>query len=292
MPIQPWRAFNPDAGDNFLIFQRRFRHLVQDPAHTIRVRWEQVPLICPLCEMEEGLRLAHRPGDREVQAQCPAGHTWATPLDISMYLAYCRIRWGAADPDWLWLLKAGYGEEPAPPIDHAADIRAAAAYMAKYGKRKAKARVKKPLRKAKKMLKAQVTKTVHTPARKVGRRVKNEAMRPVAGALRAAWAWQAGGVQPVTSPKSTEAKAAEKPPPPVRAYMKAYGMEPRKKGPKCLVCEDTGRITSPGIAIPCPQCAAPSSKHSKAKGSAENRGSSEAEAIRRKAAADIAAALK
>ncbi|WP_281944698.1 hypothetical protein, partial [Streptomyces olivaceus] len=125
-----------------------------------------------------------------------------------------------------------------PPIDYAKELRTAAVEVAKYGKRKAKAKVRREVRKVKKQ---------------VGKRVRNEAMRPVAAVLRTAWSMQAGGVEPVKGARRRPAPKS----PPVSAYRKAYGVQAPEKGPKCLVCEDSGQISAPGISIPCTECAGP-----------------------------------
>lgn len=244
MPINPWRAFNPDGGDFYLFFERRFRYVVEDPEHTWRRVWIQTVIACPVCEADAGLRLAYTVGtDAVVEAACRVGHTWVEPrIDVSQWMAYCRFRNGEQDVNWLWLIEAGFGEEPPPPIDYVKEIRQGAIEVAKYGRRKAKAKVRREVRKVKKQ---------------VGKRVRNEAMRPVAALLRTAWTMQAGGVEPVKS--SRRRRAEPKPPktPPVSAYRKAYGVQAPEKGPKCLVCEDTGQITAPGISVPCTECAGP-----------------------------------
>jgi hypothetical protein len=156
-------------------------------------------------------------------------------------MAYCRFRAGQQEADWLWLIESGFGEEPPPPIDYAEVMRKAPVEIAKYAKRKAKAKVRSKVRKVKK---------------KATKRIKNEAMRPVAAVIRGAWMWQAGGIEPVTpSRRRREPKPPETPS--VAAYRKAYGMEAPKKGPTCLVCQDSGRITAPGISIPCTEFAGP-----------------------------------
>lgn len=243
MPIKPWRALNPDGGDHYLMFERRFRYVVEDPEHTWRRVWIPTVIACPICQIDTGLRIAHKMGeDVVVEAACPAGHVWPEPrVDVSQWMAYCRFRAGQMEFDWTWLIEAGFGEEPPPPIDYAEEIRRGAVEIAKYGKRKAKAKVRREVRKVK---------------NKAKKRIKNEAMRPVAAFLRVAWTMQAGGVQPVTPSRRRREPQPPKTPS-VAAYRKAYGMEAPKKGPKCLVCQDSGRITAPGISIPCTECAGP-----------------------------------
>ncbi|MEU2380373.1 hypothetical protein [Streptomyces misionensis] len=244
MPISPWRALSPDNGDHYLFFERPFRYVVEDPEHTWRRVWIPTVIACPVCEADSGLRLAFKTGvDVVVEAACLAGHIWVEPrVDVSQWMAYCRFRAGRQEPDWLWLIEAGFGEEPPPPIDYVEEVRQGAAEAAKYGKRKAKAKLRRKVRKVKK---------------KVGKRVRNEAMRPVAAVLRTAWAVQAGGVEPVKSSRRRPAEPKLPKTPPVSAYRKAYGVPAPEKGPKCLVCGDSGRITAPGISIPCPECAGP-----------------------------------
>ncbi|MFE7442386.1 hypothetical protein ACFU7X_18265 [Streptomyces chartreusis] len=240
MSIKPWRALNPDGGDHYLIFERRFRYVVEDPEHTWRRVWIPTVVACPICQIDTGLRFAHKLGmDVVVEAACRAGHVWPEPrVDVSQWMAYCRFRAGRQEIDWLWLIEAGFGEEPPPPIDYAEEIRRGAVEIAKYGQRKAKAKVRSKVRKVK---------------NKAKKRIKNEAMRPVAALLRTAWMMQAGGVQPVApSRRRREAKPPKTPS--VAAYRKAYGMQAPKKGPRCLVCQDSGRITAPGISIPCTEC--------------------------------------
>ncbi|GGT54285.1 hypothetical protein GCM10010271_67690 [Streptomyces kurssanovii] len=154
-------------------------------------------------------------------------------------------------PDLLWILDAGFGEEPPPPIDYAADITAGVKYVANYAKRKGKTRIKRAVRK---------------PIRKAKRKALNIAFTPVAAVLRGAWVLQAGGA-PTEPPKAANAAAAtggkpragepELKIPSVAKYRKAYGMEAPKRGTACLVCEDSGRITAPGISITCTECAGP-----------------------------------
>ncbi|MEV5774269.1 hypothetical protein AB0L49_23915 [Streptomyces antimycoticus] len=244
MPISPWRALSPADGDHYLSFERRFRYLVEDPEHTWRRAWIPTVIACPMCEADTGLRLAYKTGvDAVVEAACRVGHTWVeTRVEVSQWMAYCRFRAGQQEFDWLWLIQAGFGEEPPPPIDYAKEIRQGAVEVAKCARRKAKAKVRREVRKVKK---------------KVGKRVRNEAMRPVAALLRTAWTMQAGGVEPVGKSRRRPAEPKLPKTPPVSAYRKAYGMEAPQKGRTCLVCEDTGQITAPGISVPCVECAGP-----------------------------------
>ncbi|MGP9023215.1 hypothetical protein ACT1U9_33025 (plasmid) [Streptomyces sp. BR1] len=239
MPIEPWQPLSPDNGSLFLAFERRFRYLVTEAASAYRNVQIPTVLDCPICAADTGLRLGFQTGvDAMLQAKCPAGHIWAEPrVPLTHWESYCRIQAGQGEADALWLIDAGFGEEPPPPIDYQKEIVGAAKSIAKYAKNKAKAKVRAKVRKAKKT-------------------AVKQAMRPVAAGIRAAWAWQAGGVQPVKKQR----KAREpKPPktPPISAYRKAYGMDAPKKGPACLVCEDSGRITGSGISIPCTECKGP-----------------------------------
>ncbi|MFJ3183948.1 hypothetical protein ACIPJN_36935 [Streptomyces sp. NPDC086796] len=244
MPISPWQSFNPDGGDFYLSFERRFRFVVEDPEHTWRRVWIPTVVACPVCEMDTGLRLAYKVGtDVVLEAACPVGHIWVEPrVDVSQWMAYCRFREGRQDIDWLWLIEAGFGEEPPPPMEMKDIIDAAKVggkLLAREWKKQARATVRKPVRQAK-------------------REMKKQAMRPVAAVLRTAWAWQAGGVQPVEQPRRRRGRTVSEPKTPsVAAYRKAYGVQAPEKGPKCLVCEDSGHITAPGISVPCTECNGP-----------------------------------
>ncbi|MFI8177967.1 hypothetical protein ACIF6H_32255 [Streptomyces microflavus] len=244
MPISPWRSFNPDEGDFYVTFERRFRYVVEDPEQTWRRVWIQTVIACPVCGMDTGLRLAYKVGtDVVLEAACPVGHIWVEPrVDVSQWVAYCRFRQGRQDIDWLWLIEAGFGEEPPPPMETKDIIDAAKVggkLLVREWRKQAKATVRKPVRQAK-------------------REIRKQAMRPVAAALRTAWAWQAGGVQPVEQPRRRKGRKAPAPKtPPVAAYRKAYGVQAPEKGPKCRVCEDSGHITAPGISIPCTECDGP-----------------------------------
>ncbi|MCX4682595.1 hypothetical protein OG413_46275 [Streptomyces sp. NBC_01433] len=244
MPISPWQAFNPDGGDFYLFFERRFRYVVEDPEHTWRRVWIPTVIACPMCEADTGLRLAYKVGtDVVLEAACMVGHTWVEPrVDVSQWMAYCRFREGRQDIDWLWLIEAGFGEEPPPPPDLVKELRGAAIEVARFGRRKAKAKVRREVRKVKKQ---------------VGKRVRNEAMRPVAALLRTAWTIQAGGVEPVETSRRRPAEPKPLKTPSAAAYRRAYGVQAPEKGPKCLVCEDSGRITAPGISVPCTECDGP-----------------------------------
>ncbi|MBT2393371.1 hypothetical protein J7E87_29115 [Streptomyces sp. ISL-1] len=80
--------------------------------------------------------------------------------------------------------------------------------------------------------------------------------------LRGAWMLQAGGMPeaPKTATKGGRTGRKGEPElkiPSVAKYRKAYGIQAPKKGPRCLVCQDSGRITAPGISISCTECAGP-----------------------------------
>jgi hypothetical protein len=235
-----FRPPNPAAGYHRVATTRRFRYLVQDPAHTLRVTWITQDLACPACAVDTGLLLVldEAAGDSMVQVTCPAGHQWADPrVDRHHFAAYSRLNgFVTPDPDWFWVTEAGFGEEPPPPIDYAHDIAGAAKYVAKRAKSAAKSKVKS---------------TVRRETRKARRAVANTAKAPV-DALRSAWKRQAG---PATEAEPEPEEEPYPDIPSVAKYRKAYGMEPVRRGPRCLVCEDTGRI--PGTPITCTECDGP-----------------------------------
>ncbi|WP_329583620.1 hypothetical protein [Streptomyces sp. NBC_01361] len=253
MSFDPARHPNPAAGYYRLTAERRFMYLRQDPAHTQRIVWQKVPVTCPMCAADTGLTLAYdRAADDVVQVLCPAGHLWPEHLvDTGHFITYGDYR-GFADPhpDMLWIIDAGFGEEPPPPIDYASEITGIAKYTAKYAARKGKTRIKAAVRK---------------PMRRAKKKALNLAFAPVAAAIRGAWTLQAGGA-PKAAPtarskgnprrKGGKGKAEFKTPS-VAKYRKAYGMDTPEKGPNCLVCKDSGRITAPGISISCTECAGP-----------------------------------
>ncbi|MBT2439808.1 hypothetical protein J7E93_06665 [Streptomyces sp. ISL-36] len=254
MTFNPLRPNDPAAGYYRIAAERRFMYLRQDPAHTLRTVWQTLPVTCPICAADTGLTLFHERGAQDVvQVLCPAGHLWPEPLvDPDHFRTYAELH-GYVDtqPEALWIIDAGFGEEPPPPIDYAAEITAATKYVAKYATRKAKTRIRRAVRK---------------PIRKAKKKALDLAFTPVSAVLRGAWTLQAGGV-PADSPKTAKSAAATggKAPkgepelkiPSVARYRKAYGMEAPKKGPACLVCEDSGSITAPGISITCTECAGP-----------------------------------
>jgi hypothetical protein len=237
MGTPDFRPPNPAGGYHKVATTRRFRYLAQDPAHTLRITWITQDLACPACAVDTGLLLVldEPAGDGMVQVTCPVGHQWADPrVDRHHFAAYSRLNgFVTPDPDWFWVVDAGFGEEPPPPIDVAHDIAGAAKYVAKRVKSTAKAKVKGEVRKE---------------TRKARRAAAKAAKSPFTAARRA-WSKKAG---PATEPQGKEPYPDI---PSVAKYRKAYGMPAPKRGPRCLVCEDTGRI--PGTPITCTECAGP-----------------------------------
>ncbi|NUK50396.1 hypothetical protein HRW14_08850 [Streptomyces lunaelactis] len=286
MSFDPLRHPDPAAGYYRITSERRFMYLAEDPERTVRIVWQKLPVTCPMCATDTGLTLAYdRAADDTVQALCPAGHLWPEHLiDPGHFRTYAELQaYCNPHPDLLWIIDAGFGEEPPPPIDYAAEISAAAKYTAKYAKRKAKTRIKAAVR---------------TPVRKAKKKALNLAFTPVAAVLRGAWALQTGGMPeaPKTTRKGGRKGTKGEPElkiPSVAKYRKAYGMEAPKKGPRCLVCEDTGRITAPGIGISCTECAGPAATAmAAAERKAERARSGKAPAPRRTGAAGAAAGRK
>lgn len=254
MSFDPLRRPDPAAGYYQITCERRFMYLAQDPAHTVRIVWQALAVTCPMCAADTGLTLAYdQAADDTVHVLCPAGHIWPEHvIDPGHFRAYAQLQtFASPHPDMLWILDAGFGEEPPPPIDYTAEIGAAARYAAKYAKRKAKTRIKRAVRK---------------PVRKVKKKVLNLAFTPVSAILRGAWNLQAGGV-PADPPKVEKSASAEggrkrkgEPEPKIPSvakYRRAYGIPVPEKGPACLVCKGSGRITAPGISIRCTECAGP-----------------------------------
>ncbi|MFI0742391.1 hypothetical protein ACH4PU_30595 [Streptomyces sp. NPDC021100] len=243
MSTDPLRPPEPAAGYHRITSERRFRYLQQDPEHTVRVTWQALPVTCPVCATDTGLTLTYEQGvDQMVHVLCPQGHAWPEPLvDTGHFTTYSRLEyWLDPHPDMLWIIDEGFGQEPPPPVDYAADLAAAA----KDVRRRTKARIKGAIRR---------------PVRRAKKKALNLAFTPVAAALRGAWAQQAGGVadtEPKAPGRRRGKKAAEKGPkvPSYAKYRKAYGIPAPAKGPRCLVCRDTGRITAPGVSIPCTEC--------------------------------------
>lgn len=242
------RTHNPAAGHHRLVSERRFMYLRQDPKHTLRIKWQAVPVTCPVCAADTYLTLTlQQETDDQVQVFCAAGHTWPEPaITVGHFITYSRLHgYLQPHPDALWIIDAGFGEEPPPPIDYAAQITYAAKYGARYAKRRAKARIKS---------------TVRTPVRKAKKKVLNVAFSPVAALLRGSWALRAGALpetEPVAKKGGERTGVGAPKTPSVAKYRAAYGLEPPAKGPACLVCEDTGVIAAPGIAIACTECEGP-----------------------------------
>lgn len=240
MPPDPNRHNDPTTGYHRIHSTRRFRYLEQDPTHTVVTTWLAQEVTCPLCGEDTDLVLMlDENTDPAVTARCPNLHEWLEPrIDRNHFIAYSKLQaYADIDPDRLWITDEGFGEEPPQPLEPVEVARQLAAgwgYGLKYAKRRAKSKAKAKIRK---------------PVKKAKRQAINAAHRPVAAALNAAWTWQAGGTDPVKQPK----RRTPKPPktPPLSAYRKAYGTPAPKRGPKCLVCTDTGRITGPDFSIPC-----------------------------------------
>lgn len=247
MGIDARRYPNPAAGYHHIACERRFMWIEPDPEAKLHEKWIQHPVTCPICAADTELVLVYERGDTFVQVMCPGGHEWPEPAVTPQYfVAYSEQRYYAyPNPNLLWILDAGFGEEPEPPIDdHVEQIAKAAKEITKYAGRKAKTRIRRAVRK---------------PVRKAKRKALNLAFSPVAAALRAAWIIQSGGV-PQQAPKGTKGGARRRRPedgmkvPSVAAYRKALGVPAPQKGPNCLVCQDSGRITAPGVSIPCTEC--------------------------------------
>ncbi|MFF7764245.1 hypothetical protein [Streptomyces griseorubiginosus] len=247
MGIDPKRYPNPAAGYHRIACERRFMWIEQDPQFSLRDKWIQHPVTCPVCTADTELVLAYERGDHSVQVLCPNSHEWPEPLiDPQHFTAYSEQRFFAhPDPRMLWIIDAGFGEEPPPPIDdHVEQFVKGYKEVAKYAGRKAKTRAKRAVRK---------------PVRKAKRKALNLAFAPVAAALRTAWIIQSGGV-PQQAPQGTKGGSKGRRPerglkiPSAAAYRKALGVPAPQKGPDCLVCQDTGRITAPGVSIPCTEC--------------------------------------
>jgi hypothetical protein len=236
MPRKTRPAPDPAAGEHHLVFERRFRFLRPKP---FGEEWDPKVLACPACEGDTGLELAlNERAGLLVQAVCPCRHQWLEPaVDRTHFATYSRLRYYAdPDPTLLWIVDAGFGEEP-PPIDPKEIVRVAKAIGRVY-KGQAKRRVRAAVRK---------------PVRAARRKAANAATRPFTAAVRAVRgrrSKQAGeGTEPTSAVPPLDVKI-----PSVAKYRKAYGMPAPKRGPKCLVCQDSGHITAPGISIPCTEC--------------------------------------
>ncbi|MBT2406866.1 MULTISPECIES: hypothetical protein [unclassified Streptomyces] len=243
--IDPLRAHDPDAGYYRITAERRFNYLQLDPEHTIRVVWQALPVTCPMCGADTGLTFVlERAAQPVVEVLCPNRHEWPEHLvDPGHFTAWADMRWTTPNFDMFWILEAGFGEEPPPPIDYAKEIPQAARIITKVYVREAKKRVRRQVRRR---------------VRKVKKKALNVAYAPVAAVIRAAWAMQAG--IPPEAPAPGEKKDKQAPGPKIPAYAKyraAYGIPAPAKGPACLVCEDRGRIVAPGLDITCTECEGP-----------------------------------
>jgi hypothetical protein len=240
MPIDRHESGNPDIGYFRIPSERPFHYLVQDPGKLL-LTWLTPTVGCPVCAATTGLLLACRFGhDPAVQVLCEAGHQWYEPaIDLTHFRAYARLRYGLdCDPDDLWIMNSGFGEEPPPPIDYTAEIAAAARDVAKYAARKSKAKIRRE------------TRSLRRGARRTARR-----------SLAALWkGLRPGGNQPADQPSAPKAGRGGAVPeeeyrtPSYAQYRKALGIPAQQRGPRCLVCADTGRITAPGVDISCTEC--------------------------------------
>lgn len=238
MTTQPLRPADPGAGYHRVISRRRFRYIERDPEHTIRVTWRSVPVVCPVCEADTDLQLVlDEATDVVVQVHCSGRHVWPElAIDPQHFRTYSRLQWESdPDPDLMWIVDAGFGEEPPGPVD-LEEVKDVAKAIGGFYKSQAKRRVKGAIRK---------------PVRAARRKAGKAAASPFTAAVRAMRgrrAEQAGeGGEPTSAVPPLDVKI-----PSVAKYRKAYGMPAPKRGPKCLVCEDTHVI--PGTRIPCTEC--------------------------------------
>ncbi|MEV7217887.1 hypothetical protein AB0O31_32935 [Kitasatospora cineracea] len=239
-PAQP----DPLHARHLIRCERPFRYLVEDeeadlgPFADPARRWAQRTLACPVCLAEDGLHLSLiESEDTDVVVRCPGRHEWPDPrLDRRHFVAHSRNLFLEPDSDWVWLEEAGYGQEPPPPVDYWAEGREAAVVITKYFAKRATGRLGRTLRR--------------------GRR---KAGRAVTGAARAAGQAVRGRLAGQDPPCEEQAQTAPAPagrrrPKGPAAYRRAPGVPAPSRGPRCLVCSDTGRITAPGVDIPCPEC--------------------------------------
>ncbi|WBP92191.1 hypothetical protein [Kitasatospora cathayae] len=242
-----------------VITERRFRYLEQDPEYVPWAwsgpldGWVVQVLSCPVCLAEEGLDLSLiESTDPEVVVRCPEFHEWSEPRLIrEHFIGYSRFRFlPEPDPDWAWLLEAGYGEEPPPPVDYWAEGREAAVVLSKYfanrAKRKIKAKTTGRLKKAVRQGRRKAGRAVTDTARAAGQKVRERIV----------------GDDDVLEDELPDDELTEPGDdqehidvPSYAKYRKALGIPASKRGPRCLVCSDTGRITAPGVDIPCTECA-------------------------------------
>ncbi|MEV7581626.1 hypothetical protein [Streptomyces erythrochromogenes] len=243
--IDPTCTHDPDAGYYRITAERRFNYLQLDPDHTVRVVWQALPVTCPMCGADTGLTLVmERAAQPVVEVLCPAGHEWSEHLiDPGHFKAWADMRWTTPNWDLYWILEAGFGEEPPPPIDLVEEIPKAARIVTKTLVREAKKRVRRQVRRR---------------VRAAKKKALNVAYSPVAALIRTAWAVQAGIPQEAPDPAEEKGEAVPAPKIPSFAkYRAAYGMPAPAKGPACLVCEDKGRIVAPGLDITCTECEGP-----------------------------------
>lgn len=255
------RPTSPDPinATHRVLCERPFRYLEEDleivfgPFSNPADRWVVQTLSCPVCLAEEGLDLTLvESTDPEVWVRCPQRHEWSDPrLNRAHFIEYSRFRYlPDPDPASAWLLEAGYGEEPPPPVDKFAEGREAAVFLTKYF-----------VKKAKRKIKAQTTGRV----KKSLRRGRRKAGRAVVGTARAAGTALRNRIVGEDAVLEDELLDDEFPEPggdqgdikvPSYAkYRKAMGIPaPGRGGPRCLVCSDSGRITAPGVDIPCSEC--------------------------------------
>jgi hypothetical protein len=241
MKAEPLRPADPGAGYHRILARRRFRYIERDPAHSLRITWIATPVVCPVCETDVDLQLVlDERTDVFVQVHCPRRHDWSeTAIDPQHFRAYSRLQWSAdPDPNQMWILDEGFGEEPPGPID-LDEVKAVAKTVGRLYKGQAKRRVKGAVRKR---------------TRAARRRAGKAALTPVTATVRALRGRRSRKADQAAEPAATSAvPPLDVKTPSVAKYRKAYGMPAPKRGPKCLVCEDTHTI--PGTRIRCTECA-------------------------------------
>ncbi|ONK09270.1 hypothetical protein [Streptomyces sp. MP131-18] len=241
------RPADPGSGYHRVLARRRFRYIRRDPAHSLRITWIAEPVVCPVCETDTDLQLVlDERTDVFVQVHCPRRHTWSDPaIDPAHFRTYSRLQWDAdPDPDRMWIIDEGFGEEPAPPVD-LEEVKAVAKTVGRLYKAKAKSRVRgaagRPVRAAKRKARDAAKQPFTAAARALrGRRKGQEQEQEQLAA-------QSGRRRVQLGPDGKPMKV-----PSVAKYRKAYGAPAPKKGPACLVCEDTRTI--PGTHISCTEC--------------------------------------
>ncbi|MER5641866.1 hypothetical protein ABT095_33635 [Kitasatospora sp. NPDC002227] len=250
---------DPLNGRHRILSERAFRYLEEDLELELGLfanpmdRWVQQVLACPVCEVAEGLELTLIEfTEAEVWVRCPDQHEWSEPrLNRAHFVEYSRFRFMPdPDPESAWLTEAGYGEEPPPPVDKWAEGREAAVFLTKYFAKKAKRKIK-----------AQTT----GRAKKALRRTRRKAKKAVIGGARAAGRALRGNRERPDRSAGPEDELLDDDQelggeeefeiPSYAKYRKAMGIPaPTRGGPRCLVCSDSGRITAPGVDIPCSEC--------------------------------------